>query len=276
MSTDRSRSVFALNDRAANYGDGCFTTIALSSGRLQLIEYHLVRLQRDCKRLAIPFCDFSNLRSVLNAVAAEHRNGRHVVKVLISRGEGGRGYSPVGCEPPNFHLSIHSYPSHYEDWPNNGISLGLASLRLAKQPLLAGIKHLNRLEQVLIKCELIEQNLDDLLVLDTDDRVIECSAANVFWYSKQSGWYTPKIEYSGVAGVMREAIIAFMKTHKVSLQLGHHCIDSFIAADAVIVCNSLMGIIPVTRIQIESQTVRFQPKAVSRFSTDFNSWLLTQ
>jgi 4-amino-4-deoxychorismate lyase len=235
-----------------------------------------VRLQRDCKRLAIPFCDFSNLRSVLNAVAAEHRNGRHVVKVLISRGEGGRGYSPVGCEPPNFHLSIHSYPSHYEDWPNNGISLGLASLRLAKQPLLAGIKHLNRLEQVLIKCELIEQNLDDLLVLDTDDRVIECSAANVFWYSKQSGWYTPKIEYSGVAGVMREAIIAFMKTHKVSLQLGHHCIDSFIAADAVIVCNSLMGIIPVTCIQIESQTVRFKPKAVSRFSTDFNSWLLTQ
>jgi len=273
VTRDFNTPVFTQNDRAANYGDGCFTTIALLFGRPQLIDLHFARLAQDCHRLAIPFCEIDELKIQLDDIIAKHQSGRHALKVLISRGEGGRGYSPIGCNEPRLHISIHPYPRHYDDWKNRGISLGLASLKLGKQPLLAGIKHLNRLEQVLIKRELFDQDLDDLLVVDTDDRVIESSAANVYWFSNRTGWHTPCVDEAGVAGVLREAMLTFMQKHRIQLQVGYYSVEDVLAADAVFICNSLSGIVPVKSLNTQQASKTFKPEVINRFISEFNHWV---
>lgn len=146
-------------------------------------------------------------------------------------------------------------------------------MKLGKQPLLAGIKHLNRLEQVLIKRELLDQDLDDLLVVDTDDTVIESSAANVYWFSNRTGWHTPSVDEAGVAGVMREAMLTFMQKHRIHLQIGHFSVENVLAADAAVICNSLSGIVPVMSLKTQQASKTFKPEVINQFISEFNHWV---
>lgn len=140
------------SDRATQFGDGCFTTARILDGGVCLLGAHILRLQKACEALLIPFSQWDILESEMRRLASDKASG--VLKVIISRGSGGRGYSGSACLHPTRVLSVSDYPSHYAHWREEGVALALSPVRLGRNPMLAGIKHLNRLEQVLIRTHL--------------------------------------------------------------------------------------------------------------------------
>lgn len=229
----------SVGDRSFQFGDGIFSTIKVSDGQPELWPLHLSRLQAGVERLAMPAPDWQALtKNVQQAVTAKHQ----VVKVLISRGHAGRGYSPAGVAGPDVFITTAELPD-YRQWQQQGIQLGLARLQLACQPALAGLKHNNRLEQVLLKQELAMTDWDDLLVLDQQGVITEAIAANLFFYCQQQ-WFTPQLQRAGVAGVMRAHVMTKLTTQEVNWTL-----PDLKQVEAIFVCNALCGVVPVRQFQ---------------------------
>lgn len=232
----------SIDDRGLNYGDGLFTTAKIKQGQVQLLPAHIQRLQEGCEKLVIEPVDFCWLEDYLKQVSANY--DRAVLKVLISAGQGGRGYSRAGASKPNVVVSIHSFPDYFKQWQANGITLGNAKSQLGLNPLLGGIKHLNRLEQVLIKNELLDQSFDDLLVCNINNQVIETTSANVFYQIRQQ-WHTPSIELSGVNGLMRQHILNIARERAIYIKESQHTLSDLAQVNAMFICNCLSGIVPV-------------------------------
>jgi 4-amino-4-deoxychorismate lyase len=263
-----------VTERALQYGDGCFTTMAFTQGKLQLWSKHLARLQHNCQRLAINFNQWQALQdSALSLIAkAEYESG--VIKIIISRGKGGRGYSPLNVTEPSYILSCHVLPVHYASWQKQGISLGLSPIKLAMQPLLAGLKHLNRLEQVLVKQALDLTEFEDALVCDTSGNIVEASAANVFWLHKGQ-WFTPSLENSGVEGVMRNEVCELLSTLSQPVTETKQKFTVDFAAEEMFICNALMTIVPVTSLSAPTfnQQWTFSTSKVVQLQSQLNSFM---
>jgi 4-amino-4-deoxychorismate lyase len=164
--------------------------------------------------------------------------------VIITRGEGGRGYSPEGAIDPSYIITHHTIPLHYASWQSEGIKITVSPIMLACQPLLAGIKHLNRLEQVLVKQSLVKTSYDDVVVCDYQQKIIETSVGNLFWY-KDNVWYTPNLSGSGVEGVMRNQVMALMQENGLECQVVVQDVSVLYSAQELFICNSLMSLVPV-------------------------------
>lgn len=231
-------TLISARDRSFNYGDGIFTTMQVRDGSIQLWPLHLQRLQRSAEQLGFGVIDWLRVQQQVQAAitAAEQ-----VIKLLVSRGEGGRGYAPAEAGAPGIYISASPMPD-YRLAQQQGISLAIATLQLAVQPLLAGLKHNNRLEQVLLKQELASTDADDLLVLDQQGFITEVSAANVFLH-RDGNWHTPELQRAGVAGVMRQHILQQANIAQVNWG-----ITELASVDAIFICNALMGIVPVRSI----------------------------
>lgn len=230
------------SDRAIQFGDGCFTTARVKEGRIHFLPQHLARLKRACDALFIPFNQWSTLEDEMRHLAEHQATG--VLKVMISRGVGGRGYSGAACQTPTRILSLSPWPEHYLRWREEGITLSLSPVRLGRNPLLAGIKHLNRLEQVLVRRYLEQTDADEALVLDSDGWVTECCAANIFW-RQGSDVFTPRVDQAGVDGIMRQVCLERLASSDFRVVEVNARPDVLKAADEVIVCNALMPILPV-------------------------------
>jgi len=252
----QQQQYIAIADRAFLYGDGCFTTMAFRNGYLEFFDAHIKRLKLACKTLHIDFNQWSELAScILDSVKS---TADCVVKVMVTRGEGGRGYSPVGAVNPSFIISHHTIPAHYTLWQTNGIRLTISPVTLASQPLLAGIKHLNRLEQVLVKQALAQTHYDDGVVCDTQQQIVETSVGNLFWY-KNNVWNTADLSDSGVEGVMRNHILEIMQQNQVECQVVKQDVGVLLNVQELFVCNSLMMLVPVLSLfnPLDQQTKNY-------------------
>ncbi|WP_213994127.1 aminodeoxychorismate lyase [Sodalis sp. dw_96] len=239
------RQQLPLTDRAIQFGDGFFTTARIRTGQIDLLSYHLERLAQAADRLMFASPDWTALEREMRQVAEQRRDG--VLKVIISRGSGGRGYSAAGCGMPLRIISYTEAPAHYPLWRRQGVNLTLSPVRLGCNPQLAGIKHLNRLEQILIRTRLEQVvNAQEAVVLDIRGYVTECCAANIFW-RQGSEVFTPSLTQSGVAGVMRRHIMALLAGSPFTPHLVEAPPEALSAADEVIVCNALMPVLPVNR-----------------------------
>lgn len=237
------QSSLAADDRGIQYGDGCFTTARIQQGQVALLDKHLARLRHACGALFIPFIEWTILEQEMIALAEEQHEG--VLKVIITRGSGGRGYSTSGCQMPARILSVSSLPTHYPRWRQEGIALSLSPIRLGRNPALAGLKHLNRLEQVLVRRHLEQTSADEALVLDSDGWVTECCAANILWRAGDTV-FTPRLDYAGVNGIMRQRCLELLAKSRYSVVEVSAGADAVRRADEVLLCNSLMPVVPVS------------------------------
>lgn len=238
LGCERVDGVSASN-RGLNYGDGLFETMRVHRGELPLWPRHLARLREGAARLGIGLPD----AAFIEACIAEHIAGTAagVLKLLLTRGDGGRGYAPPSDAPPFWQLSLHPLPS-----PQPGLRLHLCDTRLATQPALAGIKHCNRLEQVLARAEVERAGCDEGLMLDAEGRAICATAANLLVW-RDGRWYTPGLEHCGVAGVLRGWLLARGWVDSAALSL-----REVERADALALCNAVRGILPVASLRARS------------------------
>lgn len=228
----------AADDRGLAYGDGLFETLLVHEGRAVWWDAHWRRLRWGAERLRIALPD----EHVAAAEASDLIEGmtHGVLKCVLTRGAGGRGYAPPENAEPTLVISVHEAPAA---GPANGLDVRWCDTRLALQPALAGIKHLNRLEQVMARMEWNDPAIHEGLMLDADDRVICATAGNVF--ARIGGrWLTPPVDRCGVAGVMREWLLAHVAGAGEAV-LDRRAIET---AEAVLICNSVRGLQPVRRI----------------------------
>ncbi|MGI2169820.1 aminodeoxychorismate lyase [Shewanella sp. MF05960] len=236
-------------DRGLAYGDGVFATMRTASAHqaaaVLFLDSHLQRLQQSCQRIGIQWQASQPLVDQLSLLAATYPG--HCIKLLLTRGVGGRGYQAPDMANVTEVVSVHAIPEHYQHWQQHGIALASSPISLARQPLLAGIKHLNRLEQVLIKSQPLIANTEDWLVCDTDGWVIESSMANIFAI-KQGKAFTPAITHAGVSGVMREQMIDRLLQEGVSVTAQAMQYVDICSADHIFITNSLFGVVDVNTI----------------------------
>lgn len=237
----------SVSDRSFQYGDGCFSTLLIRQGEIVHWAYHQQRIEQCLSLLGISCPDWRLIQKWIGTALENQTATLSGLKIHISRGIGGRGYSVAGMSSPNVTISRFAFPAHYATWQQQGLELGLCRLRLGLNPLLAGHKHNNRIEQVLLKRELESYGYVDGVVLDLNDNVIETTMANLFWF-KGGVLHTPKLDQAGVAGVMRRVVLEQAQVMGTTVEVGCYKLNDLMSADAVFMTNSLLGMAAINAV----------------------------
>lgn len=232
-----------VTDRGFALGDGLFETIAIRDGVPRLWHAHVDRLLDGCRRLAIPAPSIDELAHELERVRAGAVSG--TVRITISRGSGPRGYAPPPEPAPTRVVAF--YPTANASPHKPRFTLRWCETRLALQPALAGLKHLNRLEQVLARAEWNDPAIDEGIMLATDGRVVECVMSNLFLVVGHV-LVTPALDECGVSGVMRRQVLETARRSGIDTEVRRVEPDEVDRASAVFVTNALRGIVEVERI----------------------------
>ncbi|HEU0234683.1 MAG TPA: aminodeoxychorismate lyase, partial [Gallionella sp.] len=234
-------NLIGIRDRGLLYGDGVFRTLLASNGRALHWPLHYRKLQHDCTALGIACPDVALLTAELNDLLVQQPDG--VVKLIVTRGEGMRGYAPSILSMPARIWDVSPMPCYPADWAMHGIKARLCQLRLSQQPRLAGIKHLNRLENVLAAAEWGDADIAEGVLLDAPGNVIEGTRSNLFMV-RDGALLTPDLSRCGVAGVQRERVMEWAATHHVPCRVEQFGLAELLAADEVFLVNSIIGLWP--------------------------------
>jgi 4-amino-4-deoxychorismate lyase len=230
-------------DRGFAYGDGVFRTMLVRNGVPESWPQHYQKLVADCAVIGIVcpsaellMSDIQQLFPITHAPIGTIE----IAKIIISRGEGERGYAPPPITMPT-RVVIKSAASIYaEKNYRAGVDLHLCITRLADQPKLAGIKHLNRLENVMARMEWRDESLFDGVMLDQEGNVIECTMSNLF-ARFGTKLITPDLNRCGVVGITRQRIMALAHTVDLEVSVATLSLECLLKADEVVICNSLYG-----------------------------------
>lgn len=222
-------------DRGFHYGDGCFSTARLQQGKLELYARHISRLALSNTRLCLN-ADLDLIDQTLAQLHKTESNLNGTVKIILSRGTGQRGYSL-----PNHPADVWLYyypqvpkPIHYES-----IECGLLETQLGlSMPQLAGLKTLNRLEQVMLKQEADTRGWNEALVADVNGLIVEGVSSNCF-IKINNQWITPELRYNGVTGVMRAEILARMQQYSIACETRAIHIEELSKIESLFFCNAL-------------------------------------
>jgi 4-amino-4-deoxychorismate lyase len=240
-------------DRGLHYGDGLFETIACRDGRPRFLSLHLERLAAGCERLNIRYPEHAELAPQIRALAASAPSG--IIKLILTRGTAtARGYGARGDEQARVVLLQYPWPAEDAASWNQGVVVRTAQGRLGENPALAGLKHLNRLEQVLIRGEWHDPGIHEALVFSSSGWLISGTMSNVFLVM-EGRIVTPALTHAGVCGVMRrvvmrEAQAAGMPVSEASLDAA-----SLATAAEIFLTNARIGIWPVRRLDGRERVV---------------------
>jgi 4-amino-4-deoxychorismate lyase len=230
----------SIRDRGLHYGDGLFETVRREGGRLRWFDRHLERLALGCERLGLAPPDAGLLRAEADAVASE--SPRAIVKIILTRGAAtARGYRPRGDERPTRIVCAYDWPPA----PPAEFRAGLSAVRLGINPQLAGIKHLNRLEQVLAQRAAARRELHEVLMLSsTGGAVVGGSMSNLFAW-RGDALQTPPVADCGVAGIMRSLVLEAAAALGIPVRIAALPVAELSGIQSLFVTNVRLGAQPI-------------------------------
>jgi len=240
----QQQDLIPAQDRGVSYGDGLFETIAVVDGEPLLWSMHMDRLEDGCIRLNIAFPGRELLEAETRQLGGDDR---FIVKVIVTRGSGGRGYAYPPDLAPNRIIMRSEWPDYPHDYQGSGIQTRLCEIRLARQPRLAGMKHLNRLEQVMARAEWDDADIAEGLMLDMNNNLIEGTMSNIFVVD-QGKLLTPSLDECGVAGVQRRNVMKLAGESGIVVNECEIPVAELGNYSEVFVTNSIIGIWPVIAI----------------------------
>lgn len=246
-SFDQTISVF---DRGFSYGDGVFRTMKIRNGLPVSWPFHYQKLVADCAVIGIVCPSAELLMGDLQKLFEKElfsEDMTQVAKIIITRGEGERGYAPPIITVPTRVVIKSALPHYAESNYDKGVQLHVCDIKLAAQPKLAGIKHLNRLENVLARMEWRDDAIFDGLLSDQAGNVIECTMSNLF-ARFGSELLTPDLSLCGVSGITRQRILGLGGVLGLNVGVKSLTLEQILQADEIIICNSLCGAFQVTQI----------------------------
>ena len=232
-------------DRGLAYGDGVFETVAVAGGSALLWPRHRARLLNGCRRLGIVFDDVEALEREVPLMAAQNAAG--IVKVIVTAGRGGRGYRrPQEQEPTRIVIALPP-PDYPDEYAVRGVAARFCRKRLAHDPELAGVKHLNRLAQVIARMEWRDE-FQEGIMLDYRDQVVEGTMSNVFAVTGDA-LQTPPLDRCGVRGVMRDWIIEACRERGIAVSQTRLGREDLARADGIFFCNAVIRAWPVRTLE---------------------------
>ena len=203
-------------DRGFALGDGVFRTMRVTDGRIVAWRLHREKLLSDASRIGLEASPsaIERLEKDLADLASIHPHA--IARVTLTAGGGPRGYARVAAGSLRLVLRGDALVADAPD-PGLPATVRICALRLALQPRLAGIKHLNRLEQVLARAEWDDPGIDEGLMLDAQGSLVCGTMSNLF-LQREGRWITPKLDRCGVSGVQRQRILEWAKACGVSIE----------------------------------------------------------
>ena len=244
-------SQISIHDRGLLYGDGVFRTLRVSAGQIICWQRHYQKLKFDCAAIGIICPDFTLLTQELQPLLQQHPNS--IAKIIITRGlQAERGYRPLVATFPTRIISISLPPQFPDKYEVEGVKVRVCKTRLAYQTRLAGLKHLNKLENVIAAGEWDDPHIAEGLMLDTFENVIECTRSNIF--AIRAGLlYTPDLSKCGVAGIQRDRVIEWAKKNNIPHSIKTFNLSELFIADEVFLVNSVIGLWPVRELIDQSE-----------------------
>lgn len=250
-----------LWNRGLAYGDGVFETMVHDRGRAPFWPLHRARLLKGCEALGLAVDP-----DRAAAEAADLAGGdRCVIRITVVRA-GGRGYFSDARADAPAHRIVSRHPLPGPE-PQAGLRVDWARLRLAPQPVLAGIKHLNRLEQVLAAREAAASGWDELLLCDAGGEPVEAISGNLLVF-REGAWWTPEIGTCGVAGVAR----AWLLHQAGAVRARRLSVDEVATAAELAIVNSVRGPRPVRRLGERELTARRETLKLRRMFETCRGW----
>ncbi|MCB2261387.1 MAG: aminodeoxychorismate lyase [Candidatus Thiosymbion ectosymbiont of Robbea hypermnestra] len=241
VATDR----LAVADRGLQYGDGLFETLAVQDGAPCLWREHYHRLARGAERLGIP-CPPPELLLRESRQLADGASAA-VLKIILTRGHGGRGYRPPEDPRPTRILRRHPWPDHPRTWEKQGVAVTFCRTPLGENPRLAGLKHLNRLEQVLARSEWRDREIAEGLMQDGRGRIIGGTLSNLF-LARAGCLLTPRLDTCGIAGTVRGLVLRLAAGFGIQVLERNLGRADLTGADGLFLTNALIGVWPVRRL----------------------------
>lgn len=239
-----AHGVVSGDDRGLAYGDGLFETLRVTAqGTVPLWPRHRARLQAGAARLGIPVTARALERGLADTLTGA---GAGVAKLILTRGAGGRGYLPPASPRPALVTRFGPLPAWSATDRRRGIETGLCRVVLGDDPL-AGIKHLNRLSQVLARQEVAAQGWQEGILLNGHRQPVEATAMNLFALFGDTLW-TPSLERAGVAGIARGWLLEHAGTRGLRVKVAAWPLSRLLAADGVFLANSVVGVLPVRKL----------------------------
>ncbi|MDH5735909.1 MAG: aminodeoxychorismate lyase, partial [Gammaproteobacteria bacterium] len=240
-------NLISVNDRAFQYGDGVFETIACKNNKLIFWDEHMDRLNNACKVLRLNLIDESIWIDDIKKLVSSNQNDL-AIKLIYSRGNGQRGYRlPAAPEPVRVVMSA-PLPLYSDEFYATGVKLIVCNTPASINSRLAGIKHINKLENVLARNEWFDPDIFEGLMLDDYGNVIEGTMTNVFAI-KNNSLYTPILKRSGVNGIIRQKVIQLAKNNNIVTQQIEIKLEKLLEMDELFITNSFIGITPVYQLQ---------------------------
>jgi 4-amino-4-deoxychorismate lyase len=235
------------DDRGLQYGDGLFETIVIRNGIPRFLEAHRARLQRGLRRLGIRFTADAGLDAEIAAAAAMAPT-LAVLKIIVTRGSARRGYAPAGESRARRIVSLWPATPLPDELVQQGAALNVASLRLPESSPFAGLKHLNRLENVMAAQEIAGGGDFEALLLDGQERVVSGIACNVF-IVRSGVILTPPVDRAGVAGVMRQMVLREAPRLGLAAREQLLTVADVRSADEMFITNVRLGVVRVRRVR---------------------------
>lgn len=235
----RSENTIPVQDRGLQYGDGLFETMVVIRGQPRHWTLHYQRLAEGCERLKLPLPDEAGLLDETAKLCKSLDRG--VLKLILTRGSGSRGYRIPEAVTPLRILATYPWPDYPKSYYREGVAVRICTTTLGQNPLLAGLKHLNRLEQVMARSEWNDLAIAEGLMQDTEGAVISGTMSNLFLV-RDGVLITPDLTQCGIRGIMRGVILDLACHMNIPTSIRPVSLDEVYATDEAFLCNSLIGI----------------------------------
>jgi 4-amino-4-deoxychorismate lyase len=233
---------FTPQDRGLAYGDGLFETMRLSGGGVAWWPEHFARMSYTCCALGLPLPDEIDVRTAIDSAVAQSGKTQAVIKLMYTAGSGQRGYLRAEPVEPTLAVLIGDVPAAAPEWSIQGLSVGLLKQSGGIPiPALSGLKHLNRLPQVLARAAWPE-GVDECLIHDENGLILGGTQSNFFWL-ENGRWFTPPTQGSAIAGIVRALLCRYLDVTIAPVSIGRLAL-----AQAAALSNSVRGVLPIGRL----------------------------
>ena len=247
----KQKKLISIRDRGLLYGDGVFRTLLSSRGQALHWSLHYQKIQHDCATLGIACPSNAALSAELNKLLSQYPDA--VLKLIVTRGQGRRGYMPDTHTKPTHIWDVSEHPELPTDAISYGVKVRWCQLRLGTQSRLAGVKHLNRLENVLAAGEVGGEGFEEGLLMDSSGNVISGTRSNLFIVHR-GNLITPNLSLCGVSGVQRDRICNWAAQHNIPVQIRDIRKDEVLGADESFLVNSVIGLWPIGELESQKWT----------------------
>jgi 4-amino-4-deoxychorismate lyase len=253
----RRRSSLDQRDRGFQYGDGLFETMRIRGGAIRLLPYHLERLSQGCRRLKMPLPDTAALQHELETRSIGHAEG--VLKLIVTRGVGPRGYQTSRESRPTRVISVHPLTRKRRESDSKSVRVCLCSTPFGLNPALAGLKTLNRLENVMARSEWRDDRYWEGLMSDTEGNIVSGTMANLF-LRRGAFLLTPLLDRCGIAGIMRRFVMEHAAAADLRVLEGRVSLDVLGEAEEVFMTNAVAGIVSVASLSMGGRRIEFNER----------------